>query len=174
MSINTTKARQLAGAAQRGDQRALGSLLQSFIDLLADEPISATADLSLRADLHGGKTIIANKADGIAFTLPAATGSGAKYRIVVGTAITSNNLTVVVTGDDVFTGHVLADDGDGEPANGFPTAANTNRITMGGTGNATGGVKGDIIELQDIAADTWSVRITGVQGGTEATPFSNV
>lgn len=136
--------------------------------------VSCTADTAISEALHEGKTLVANKGDGIAFTLPASTGSGARYRIVIGTAIASNNLTVVVTGNDVFTGHALFDDGDGEPANGWPTAANTNRITMGGSSAATGGTKGDCIELEDIAADTWWVRITGVQGGSEATPFSNV
>lgn len=147
---------------------------QTVIPVGSSRVVSCTANVTVSKDSHEGRTLIANKADGISFTLPAATGSGDRYRIVVGTAITSNNLTVVVTGDDVFTGHALMDDGDGEPANGWPTASNTNRITMGGTSNATGGTKGDIIELEDIAADTWSVRITGVQSGSEATPFSNV
>jgi hypothetical protein len=39
-------------------------------------------------------------------------------------------------------------------------------------GSTKGGIKGDIIELEDIAADTWSVRVMGSATGTEATPFS--
>jgi hypothetical protein len=43
---------------------------------------------------------------------------------------------------------------------------------MLGTANSTGGIAGESIELVDIAADTWWVKLVSDAGGTEATPFS--
>lgn len=130
------------------------------------------ATLSVTETSHDGKTITVNKADGTTITLPAATGSGARFRFVVGTTITLNNLVVqVADGTDVMTGvAIVANDVDAT-VSGWETAADSDTITMNGT--TTGGIKGDIIELEDIAADLYSVRITGSASGTEATMFSS-
>ena len=39
-------------------------------------------------------------------------------------------------------------------------------------GSTTGGIAGDIVELEDIATNLWSVKVLGSATGTEATPFS--
>ena len=136
--------------------------------------VNATADLTVVEATHEGKVVTLNKADGLTVTLPAATGGGARYTFIVGTTITSNQYRWSVTGNDTLFGSALFDDGDGEPANGWTAGGGNNQINLGGTSNATGGVKGDVVELIDIAADTWFVQIRGTQGGTEATPFATV
>jgi hypothetical protein len=136
--------------------------------------VNAITTLAVDAATHEGKIVTLNLASGFTTTLPAATGSGAKYTFIVGTTITTNNYVFAVTGNDTMFGSALADDGDGEPANGWTAGGGNNRVTLGGTNNATGGVKGDIIEFIDIAADEWFVQIRGTNGGTEATPFSTV
>jgi hypothetical protein len=37
----------------------------------------------------------------------------------------------------------------------------------------TGGIKGDWLQLQDLATNVWSVQIMGQQSGAVASPFSN-
>ena len=141
-------------------------------------PISATANLTLSAALHSGRTVVANKVDGITFTLPAATGSGAKYKIIVGTTLTSNSLIVqVADATDYFRGFaLLANDTDGsasnfETANTGTLATESDTLTLNRTTTGIGTI-GDYIELEDFMTDVWSVRIRAQANGTEATPFS--
>lgn len=129
------------------------------------------ATLAVTEATHDGKTITVNKADGSTITLPAATGSGARFRFVVGTTITSVGLVIkVADATDVMTGLALLAQDAADTAVVFETAATSDTITLNGT--TTGGIKGDIIELEDIATDLYSVRVMGSATGTEATPFS--
>lgn len=105
-------------------------------------------------------------------TLPAATGSGARFRFVVGAVNTSNHL-IKVTGNDVMYGNIIANSTGDTPdlAQPWPTAADSDTITLNGT--TTGGqAVGDFVELIDIAADKWLVFGVVTASGTEATPFS--
>lgn len=128
------------------------------------------ATLAVTEATHDGTTIVLDRAAGITLTLPAATGSGARIRIVNKTTVTSNNHIVQVVGDDTMTGTAwMANDVDGT-VSGFETAADSDTITM--NGSTKGGLKGDVIQLEDIAADLWSVQCFLQGTGTEATPFS--
>lgn len=128
------------------------------------------ATLAVTEAAHDGKTITVNKADGSTLTLPAATGSGARFRIFVGTTITSVGLIIQVTGDDTMRGVALVAQDAADTLVAFEAGATADTITLNGT--TTGGLKGDLIELEDVAADLWSVRATLAATGTEATPFS--
>lgn len=131
---------------------------------------SATASVTM-AD-HAGKLVKCNRAAGIAFTLPAATGTGAIYEFMVQTTVTSNNIIFSASGSDVMTGVAINAADAGGTAVMYETAADTNTITMDGT--TTGGILGDSIYLRDVGAGLWQVRVIGSATGTEATPFSNV
>lgn len=185
---------QHARQAERGSLGDLGALALALVT--GDTPlyvggteITATADeinrvadasgrivnltaatLAVTEATHDGKTITVNRAAGSTITLPAASGSGTRLRIIVGTTITSNALVVQVVGNDVMTGTCLYAQDSADTAVMFETAATSDTITM--NGSTTGGIKGDLIELEDIAADTWHVRIVGSATDTEATPFS--
>lgn len=138
----------------------------------ASAVVAATAaTLTVTQADHAGRIVTLDRAAGITSTMPAATGSGAKYTFIVITTISSNAHVFNRAGSDTFAGYCLADDGDGEPANGFSTTAAT-AVTLGGTSNATGGLKGDKVEFIDVASGLWHVAVYGTQGGTEATPFS--
>ncbi|MHB8172715.1 MAG: hypothetical protein ACYDG6_14495 [Thermincolia bacterium] len=128
------------------------------------------ATLAVTEAAHDGKVVTLNKADGIAVTLPAATGSGAKLHFVVGTTITSVGTTIKVTGNDTMTGTAIVCNDTDNSVSGFETAADSDTITL--NGSTTGGIKGDSIELVDIATDLWFVRVNSSGTGTEATPFS--
>ncbi|MEX2741092.1 hypothetical protein AB3480_06545 [Rhizobium mongolense] len=136
-------------------------------------PFSVTAAaLALNQSTHGTPaTVVANRATGMTLTLPDATGTGAEFDIVVGTAITSNNLVVQVSRSaDVMAGACLMAQDAGDTVVGFETAADSDTITM--NGSTKGGLKGDRIRLKDIAANLWQVQIICAGTGTEVTPFS--
>lgn len=133
--------------------------------------VNCTAStLTITEATHDGKIVTLNRAAGIAVTLPAATGSGTRLRFVVGTTVTSNSTTIKVVGDDTMTGTALMLADGGDTVNGWETASNSDTITF--DGSTTGGIKGDFVELIDIAADLWFVSVRGSATGTEATPFS--
>lgn len=136
------------------------------------QPISITAaTVTLRQNWQSDATIVANRAAGITMTLPASTGDGTKFKITVGTTITSNNLIVkVANSTDVMTGQCLVAADGGDTVVAFETTGTSDTITM--NGSTTAGIRGDIIELEDIASGFWSVRIVASGTGTEVTPFS--
>lgn len=140
--------------------------------------VSATAaTLAVTIADHDGKTIVFNRAAGVAATLPAATGSGARFKFVVGTAFTGDATIAVngTPGTDTMVGLVLTLDGDGAPANAWTVGGTDDTITMDGsaTPNMTqGGFAGDMYLIEDIASGKWQVNGFVKQTGTEATPMS--
>lgn len=123
--------------------------------------------LAVTAAGFAGQTIVSNLAAAQAITLPAATGSGNKYRIYVQTTKTGN-LTITTNGSDDLVGALeVTTDASGTP---FLSDGTDTIITMNGT--TTGGVKGSYVDLQDVATATWLVSGRLVSTGVEATPFS--
>lgn len=138
-----------------------------------DPPFSVTTStLTLNARDYGNRSVYLNRAAGVALTLPAATGSGTRFRVLVGTAASGGSYVISTTSGELFKGQAFGDDGDGEPANGWSTPSPCNTITM--DGSTRGGVVGDVWEFEDIATDVWACLGFITQSGTEATPFSNV
>lgn len=120
---------------------------------------------------HDNKLVTLNRAAGIAVTLPASTGSGAFLRFYVGTTVTSNSTTIkVANSSDIMAGNAIQAADAGSTSNMWETGASDDTITFNGT--TTGGIKGDFVELIDVAANVWFVRVIGSATGTEATPFS--
>jgi hypothetical protein len=129
------------------------------------------ATATVTAAAHSGRTVLLDRAAGQALTLPAATGSGNSYKFFVLTTITSNTTTIkVADATDVMAGvAIVANDSDAS-ASIFETASTSDTITF--DGSTTGGIRGATVELQDVAANLWSVRVVGSATGSEATPFS--
>ena len=128
--------------------------------------------LAVDVATHEGKIVTLSLAAGTNVTLPACTGSGAKYTFVIVTANTSTDTySFAVTGNDTIYGHCFGVDGDGEPGNAW-TAAGSTSAAFGGTNHASGGNIGDVIKFTDIAADIWLCEAWITQGGTEVTPFA--
>lgn len=130
---------------------------------------SITAATTLSQELHDGQTLYVNNTTGFAITLPAANGTGAKFKLFIAATVASGSHTVVCAGSDVYKGfaHLFGD--DTSALGGFSTTSGTT-ITM--DGSTRGGFAGDVIELEDVASGIWSVRMYGHATGTEATPFS--
>ena len=133
-------------------------------------PIALTASATLSA-YHADATVVVNAAAGLTLTLPAASGTGLAFDIVIGTTVTSNSVAIkVANASDVMTGLAVQAADAGATASAWETAATDDTITFNGT--TTGGIKGDRVILKDIAANLWSVTVIGAATGVEATPFS--
>ena len=134
--------------------------------------VAAGSTLAVTEALHDGKVIKLDTATGSVCTLPAATGSGARFKFMVSVLATSNSHIVkVASASDIMQGVIAqANDTDGS-VSAWETAADSDTITLNRT--TTGSVtRGEWVELIDIAANLWLVTglISGT--GTEATPFS--
>jgi len=150
-------------------------ILRKGVNTLNDldrAPVSiTTATVTLDPETHAGRPVILNRAAGIAVTLPAASGSGDAYQLIVGTTFTAAS-TVKVVGDDVMKGTAILFADGGDTVVGFATASDSDTITLWATGSTTGGIAGEEVVLIDMAADTWFVKLVSDAAGTEATPFS--
>lgn len=133
-------------------------------------PITITASATLD-DRHVGTTVNVSAAAGLTLTLPAATGTGRQFDIVIHTTVTSNNVIVqVANSTDVMQGTATFGQDAADTTVLWETAATSDTITMNGT--TKGGVKGDRITLTDVATGFWEVVVIGSATGTEVTPFS--
>lgn len=149
-----------------------------FVPMQGSARVSSitAATLTVDAPTYAGSTIILNRAAGIAVTLPAALGTGNKYRFVVGTTFSGSATIKVASATDYIIGTALLFQDAGDTTVGFATAntgtvaTESDTITMEGT--TRGGIKGAIIEIEDIAAGIFVVRMVSDASGTEATPFS--
>lgn len=148
-------------------------ILQSYA------PVAVTAaTLAVTKALHANKTVYLNRAAGIIATLPAATGTGDKYRFVVGATTTGATTISVPNTTDFMVGTALLLQDSGDTVAGFATAntgtvaTESDIITLFATGNTTGGIKGAIVELEDVASAVWAVKYISDAAGTEVTPFS--
>lgn len=122
-------------------------------------------------DADDGKTIVFDIASGATITLPAANGTGWKCRFFVKTTVTSNSDKIqVANSTDVMAGNAIVGQDAGDTVVLFETASTSDTITLNGT--TTGGIKGDYIDVEDVASGLYAVRLVLSATGTEATPFS--
>jgi hypothetical protein len=137
--------------------------------------VSITATGSITEAANEGKRNLLNASALVTLTMPASTGSGARYRFIVGTVNTSNYV-IQKAGSDVFSGQVQIWDRDAATSVSFFDAAGSSSsdvFTLNGT--TTGGSRvGDWVEFADDAAGIWTV--TGVlscpTSSNPATPFA--
>lgn len=137
--------------------------LESLVTLL-----SATGTTAIRKITNVTLWLRTTIAAAQTFNLPAATGKGGLYRFVVGITATGNKVWKAA-GTDTFQGQAsMASTGT---SGSFPTAANSNTITMNQT--TSGGVLGSVVEMWDVGPGLWSVQVNANCTGVTVTPFSN-
>lgn len=113
---------------------------------------------------------------GSTVTLPAATGSGVRFRFLVTVLATSNSHIIkTAPSTDVFIGVIAGArvDSTNVPL-AFAAQSTSNTITLNRT--TTGSVTlGEYLEIEDVAAATWEASgfLTST-GASFATPFSHV
>lgn len=174
-NCNTIRVDSGTGALMVGT----GASGRSEVPVAGGAPTTVTAaTLTVLAATHANRTIVLNRAAGVAVTLPLATGSGDKYRFVILATASGGSYVIAVPANTDYMIGVAFFDGDdaANAANGFTTAntgtvaTESDTITLNGT--TTGGIKGAVVELQDVASAIWAVRVLSAASGTEATPFS--
>lgn len=152
---------------------ATSAELNRAAKLSTREVAAGAASLTVTLASHDGKTILLDQATGTAVTLPAMSGSGARYRFVCSVATSGGSQVITATGAHLFGGVVQNNDTGGSGLFGVSMATNaagSTTITLNGT--TTGGRKGDWIEIEDVATNIGIVRGMLNGSGTEATPFS--
>ena len=115
--------------------------------------VNITAATTLNATDHAGRLMRFNIAAGVTVTLPAATGTGNRYRFCVNTTVTSAADIIAVVGNDSFFGNIFASQDSADTVVSWTAAADSDQISLNGT--TTGGIAGDYIEVTDIATDRW-------------------
>jgi hypothetical protein len=155
-----------------GAINATGAEITRACDLSA-RLVSLTATASITEAAHEDRDMYITGTALATYTLPEATGSGGRYRFIIGEVNTNN--TVITTADATncsFYGSVNILDKDAAAQAAYAPAATDELITLNGT--TTGGQIGDFIEVLDIATDKWMVfgQLTVPTGSNPATPFS--
>lgn len=125
-----------------------------------------------------GSTTNLDTLAGSVITLPAATGTGNKFKFLVTVLATSNSHKIqVASATDFFIGMITGVSDDPATVKGWiaansgTVATNSDTVTLNRT--TTGSVAvGEWIEVEDVATATFAIRGLIAQTGTEATPFT--
>lgn len=132
---------------------------------------TTAATLAVTLAAHDSKTVVLASTHTQTLTLPAATGSGAKFMFAVSTTGTDGSKVIKVANTaDVMAGASIVNSTSTAEASSFLTSATSDTITLNNT--TTGGIAGTTVEITDIAASTFLVRVEASSSGTVATPFS--
>ncbi len=124
-------------------------------------------------DADAGKTIITDIAATQTITLPAATGSGNVYTVIIGVTATGDKVIQCGNTTDEFAGIVYQVDSDTSDALvAYPAVAADNFDTITLDGSTTGGLAGDKIIAVDIASGLFHLQGHTVGTGTVASPLS--
>ena len=130
--------------------------------------INLTSATTLDAGLHEGLVVCMNSATGFTITLPAATGTGNYFDVLVTTTVTSGNHVCKTGGSDVLVGVVTTASTATSVSTGLQSTNST--ITMNGT--TQGGILGSWLHFVDIASGKWFCEANLVASGTAASPVS--
>lgn len=135
--------------------------------------VAAGATLTVTTALHDNKTILLDTLAGSVCTLPAASGSGARFKFVVKAKATSNSHKIqVANSSDIIQGIISTIDTDtAGTVTGWAAGASDDTITLNRSTTGSAAI-GEWVELEDIAANTWAVRGQLSNTGSGATPFS--
>lgn len=141
--------------------------------LTGQPPVSITTSAAtVNRFKHRDKTVVLNRAAGIALTLPKAAGSGDTYRFVVGTTFTGSATIKVANAVDVMRGSVNILDNDAAAQTAYSASGTDDTLTMNGT--TLGGLVGDTVTLTDVAAGVWMIsgQLVVPAGSNPADVFS--
>jgi len=149
---------------------ATAAEINSVADMSGQLVAQAAGNFALTAATHGNRITLVNDAD-VVITLPAATGTGYKYKVLIVTTAWTGGSIVAASASDSFLGGINGVDDDADAP--YAWKAETNDDTITGNGTATGGKVGDWYEFIDVATGLFLVNGFITQsGGAEATPFS--
>ncbi len=169
MALSTLDKKAQIAAASRGNRRALDLVMRD--GFTAEGTTATAATVALTRTANAGVVTLLSRAAGQAVTLPAATGSGDTYRLLITTTITSNSTTIkVANSSDTMVGVVVTATTTTGAGTHEAAGGTDDTITLNGT--TTGGIAGSYVELTDVASTLWMVTGRLVGSGTLATPLS--
>jgi len=144
------------------------------MSMTALKPTVVTASaLTLDYSHHNDGIVVVNRAAGCTVTLPAASGSGARFRVMVGTTITSNSFILqVANASDTMAGHITTSLATGAAGADFGEAITGTDDTITMNGSTTGGIAGSYVECEDVAANLWRVNAALIGSGTVTSSVS--
>lgn len=128
-----------------------------------------------------GKSYLLDDAAGLDFTLPAiATATiGMHFRFYVVTTLTSNNYRFTAASGDLLEGHVFIVDKDAATGDTNaligqfrPDQSDDLILTIGGSADTSGRLRGGWLEFEALTATKWFVRGVLVGDGSLVTVFS--
>lgn len=135
-------------------------------------PVACGATCTITPAQAGG-TILLNTAAGSVATLPAASGTGNRYKIIVSTTASSNAHKILAAStSDNLQGTEIG--WNGSTAKVFACGAGTThaiQMPFAGT-QPSGGFAGDVFYYTDIATNVWQVDGVYQAGTTPTTPCS--
>lgn len=171
LNVESGGALQLAGVDVTATLAALANNAARYVAAGATRTLTAANDK---------QTVKLDTAAGSVVTLPAATGSGIRFKFLVTVLATSNSHKVqvanaadfmigIINGERVDSGNAVL---GFAAANSGTVATNSDTITL--NRSTTGSVSvGEWLEVEDVAANTWAVNgMLSATGAAFATPFT--
>lgn len=148
---------------------ALGSEILSGVNAAVQSTAAATS-LTLTQALHGNRTVMIASTTPITITLPAATGTGTVYRLVLTAAATATQHVIKVANTaDAMVGLVLSLNTTAGVLIGFKPTTTDDTLTLNGT--TTGGGIGAVYEIIDGKTAVFVVKGRDTAAMT-TTPYS--
>ncbi len=141
--------------------------------LINPPPQAGGSTLPVTAAMSG-KPILLDTAGGTTATLPAATGTGNKYKFVVTVSTTSAaHKILAASSSDFIIGNAYGYTGSTAKVFGSPAATN-HSIQMPNSGSQpSGGIIGDVFDFVDVGTNLWHCIGFYSAGTTPTTPFSS-
>lgn len=184
VDIESTATLKLAGTAITATAAELNTMdgvtatadeINRSTDISARIVTTTATVLALTVTEHGDRIVLINTNSTVAntFTLPSATGSGAKFTLINNIAQTQGSIVVAANGTtQTLKGMALmANSSTTVNAIFALTSATSDKITFNRT--TTGGAgPGDMVEAWDTATSVFTVRVSAASVGAAATPFS--
>lgn len=152
---------------------ATAAELNRSTDISARIVTTTATSLNLTLTEHAERLVVINTNSTVAntFTLPLATGSGAKMTLVNNIAQTQGSIVIAANGTtNTLKGMAYIVSSTEEAAICAFTTATDDKLTMNRT--TTGGLGGDIVEAWDIETGVWHVQARLNGNGSVATPFA--
>lgn len=136
--------------------------------------VTITATDAITAAEHAGRINLLGEVGGdalVTLTLPAATGSGDRYKFIVSVVNTSNYVIQVSDASHTMEGIIMGTQDLADTVVGWESGSDHDTVTLNG-GTTGGAAIGDMVEFIDMGSNLWQVTGMITQTGTEATPFS--
>ncbi len=149
-----------------------GPATSGTVALINPPPQAGGASLPVTAAMSG-KTIRLDTAAGTVATLPAATGTGNKYKFFCTTTTTSGAHKILAVGSDYLIGNINGTTSTALTAFHALVGDTFQSLQMPFAGSQpSGGIQGDWFEFEDVATAKWAVKGQFTSGTSPTTPFN--